>query len=632
MTDFYPSAKVQLLVRFEEYKRFDLVDRQKPEVPTKNLKGTSDNRAPLVSVLDPNAPAGVSRYLITDKSQETAHLNSPWAEKDSLGTTQTIDGIIPKSASWQQNGFRKGDTLKLTFKYSDMPFDPRVIRSCGVRFYLGTVDPTDYAAGIRGATRATERGTAESLNMIPSTYRDRYGGSRSNLRFIGWVNTWGLSINDSAEPTLDLECQDNTTLFINQPAPAQLSLAGNLPIHQAIAQYLSHFAQFEGIGVEYRPFGAKIPTLSGVLAGSAHVPALSVHAGGAAGGAKGAAGGAKGAAGPPITQGGGSGGDSGNSTTVWDYLTDCCGAIGHMVYVDMIDDAPIVVVEETRNVYDGKRVKRPGDPHLGRTVDGRYYEQRAMIFGVNVLDLKGKHEYTRKSVSGIEVRCFSTERKNMLVARYPDKGDRPSRVLPGDKVDDKWLVRHVHGVTDLAALKKIAQNYFNVVGRNELSWDIKTRDLCSYGGTADDPDLLDMRAGDAFELLIDRGEHHVVTATEKRLTSFANGGEHLSDLGYSKEFAAAYARAYTSAGFQTLFKLSEMQVEWEIEKGIDITMKGINFVEVRADPKNFDSVTRPSENREVSPAAPLKQTPDEEDASRAIIERERSGRFGVGIG
>lgn len=611
MPDFYPSAKCELLIRFEEYKRFDKVDAQKPAVPTKNLKGNSDNRAPLVPRPDPDAPAGVTRYVLVDKNnQAPAKLASNWQNSDRLGLTHRVGGVIPKSASWQQSGFRKGDTLKLTFRYADMPLDPRVIRAAGVRFYLGNVAPPDFAAGIMGNSRANEKGRSETLNLVPNTYFDKNRQFRSNLRFIGWINTWAFTADDSAEPMVELECQDNTTLFINQPAPPQLSLNGDLPIDEAVAAYLAHFAQFEGAGVEYRPHGGKKPKLSQVLANTAFKPSV----------------------GPPISQGAGSGGDSGNSTTVWDYLTDCCGYIGHMIHVDVVDDAAVVVIQETINVFNGKRERRADDPYQGREVDGKRFEQRVMVFGTNVLSMKGKHEYTRKSISGIEVRSYSGERKNILVARFPDKGDRPSRVLPGDKVDDKWLVRHVHGVKDADTLKAIARNYFNVVGRNELEWEIKTRDLCSYGGDGSDPDLLDMRAGDAFEVAIDRGDQHVITSLEKHLTAFASGGEYMRDqLGFSEGFSAAYTEAYTNAGFQNLFKLKEMSVDWDIDGGVDVTLKGINFIEVRADPSKFTGDVRPTNNREVTKSSQLTPTQDEGDARRLRLETTtQSGRLKVG--
>ena len=554
---FWPSAKTRLLVRFDEGANLE-VQKSAPKKPTTVLKGTTNLRAPLVVTNDPLVPGRLrvgppNLPLAPGVANQTG---------SSDGLTWTLAGIIPKRMTWNQNGIRAADTLSATIKFIDCPVDPRTIRSVAIEAFLGTVTGDEHARGVGGATRSGNVGAtnfAEPLNVVPDRYQDAAGQSRTNLRFQGWVDKWTVDWDDEEEPVIALECRDNTQLLIDVEVPPALVISATKPLDRAIADYLSNFPGFSGLDVEYRPHGVAPPVLGQALAGTAFQPKL----------------------GPPPARGGG----AVSKLSVWDYLTDVCGAVGHNIRVE----GTVIVIEQVQTLLSNKTSRRADDPFTGRSVDGVPFQYRRFVLGRNLQKLQVARAYSKHAPTNVECRCFSARRKKTLVVRFPDPTSQAdllqTRSLPGDfSTDQKWLVWKVRGIEDLGVLKVIAQNVYQQVGRNEFSIDLTTRNIASFGGDNSlDPDVLDMLVGDTFELLVARDDDAgVVGETEDALLS--KGQSMMEALGFDPGFAAAYARAYVNAGFQTLFRVRQMTTEWDgDEQGVTISIHGSNYVEVRVD-------------------------------------------------
>jgi hypothetical protein len=555
---YYPSARVVLIVRFEEGKDTPATTKQAPKKPTRLLKGVKDERAPLVATTTTD-DAGREIYVLEASTPPKAAVGEQAGSTSTDKRSFALPGIIPRSADWIQNGVRTADELKLSIRWVDMPFDPRTMRACAVKFYLGTIDPSTFGEGMQSPQGAAPPNGGFPPTMVPSTYQDSAGKTRSNLRFEGWVDKWSMSWGDG-EALVDLECRDNTQLVIDTKAPPALAIDIKIPLDKAIAQYLSHFPAMQGMRVVYkaRDPKAKAPILKDVLANTAFNPKNG---------------------GPPVS--GGGGGD--DDLSVWDYITDLVGSIGHIVFIDgreIVLTTPTTVILGQDNSFH-----RPTDSYQGRNLgaDGNY-PVRAFIYGRNVKDLKVAREYSNKEPQNIEVRCYSPKRKKTLVARYPEKADRLIKALPGDGTSDaKWKVIKVQGIQDQETLKKIAEERFNLQGRNEIEVSVTTKNLASFGGGNADPDLLDMKSGDTFQLLINRETSHSATQTqyEKALSGKAPAANTLVEMGYQKDLAEAYAKAYGGESFQSFFKMKEMSTSWSIEEGVSFDIKGVNFVEAR---------------------------------------------------
>lgn len=576
---YYPSAKLRLTIRLDEFgdgSRLAAV----PNKSTKNLNGVRDPRGALQAVLDPGAPAGVTRYLIVEQGATQAQPATAQA-RSSDGLTFDVT-VIPSDMVWDQNGIRTADTLSATIKYIDCPIDPRCVRSIAVEAFFGAVKGEDFFAGINGASRTIENGEVsrtEPLNLLPDTYLDDSRRDRTNSRFLGWVDKWDPQWDDNKEPSIRIECRDNTQLLIEQQAPPRLVLDGSVPLDKAIATYLSHFPQCQGITVQYLPGTDTPPTLSSVLLNTAYRPNLGPQP------AKGMAGNDK--------------------LSVWDYLTDVCGAVGHTIRVS----GTVVIIQRPRSVYASTPATRVDDPFQGRVLaTGEELVYRRFLYGRNVKSMHTPRTFTKHQPANIEVRCYDTERGTILVERFPLPADRLKYAIPGDaQPDQKWDVKRVYGVKDRALLKQIAQSYYEQQGRNELACEIKTHNLSSFGGGNTDPDILDMQVGDTFEVLVNRSDDEAATLTliEQAQTIQAKNDVFMRSLGFAPDFAAAYAKAYTNAGFLPQWRLKQMKVTWSAEQGIDIALTGINYIEVRAD-KSLPAGQEPHTTDTTTQTAPAK--------------------------
>jgi hypothetical protein len=548
------SVKIRLTIRLDEFGNASRLAAAPPKT-TKNLNGVKDLRAPLEPVQDPAAPAGFKRYLLLPKGQTAAQAATGY-QQSSDGLTFDVT-VVPQSMEVSLNGIRTANTMKASFRYIDLPIDPRLVRGCAVEAFLGTRSEADFVAGIEGRRR-TEADLGVPLDVLEDTYVDAEGRQRTNSRFLGWVDDWKMSWTEDGEAMIDIECRDNTQLMIEQDMAHKLVLDMSKPIDEAVALYLSHYPQMQGLSVQYLPAGNPPPVLKKVLQKAAFRPQL----------------------GPPPSKAGG----ATHKMSVWDYLTDVMGSIGHIIRVD----GTVVILQLPRTLMTKQAVRRFEDPFQGRTLaTGEVFDYRRFIYGRNEQSLTMSRKFAKGAPANVEIRCFNGENKTLLVERFPLPADRAKFVIPGNaQPDQKWEVIRVYGINDKKTLKATAQSYYESQGRNELDVEIRTKNLASYGGGNDDPDILDMREGDTFEALVSRAEVDEagsVNRLEGTMTTQQQNEVFMRDLGMSREFAAAYARAYVDAGFLTQFRLKELTLTWTADEGIDVTVHGVNYIEVRLD-------------------------------------------------
>lgn len=537
---YYPGARVRFGIRFEDFGASDVPTT--PELPAHLRKGKSGSKGGLEVVEKDGA------FLLIAPGDDPSSLGSPQQQRASAdGRTFWIEGIIPQRATFKRNGIRTANTLTVELLYRDLPFDPRVIRSAAVQFFLGTVSADEYQRGINGQLRAqaTPSGSLP-YNAIPDE-----GPNGSNLRFEGWVDDWEDDWSEADAPTVNVSCTDNTRLLIAQDAPPKLTIGKDKEIDRAVAEYLANFPQFHGLSVTYQPTvdRSEIPKLSTGI-GSKFRPTLG-----------------------PTPSG---------KLSVWDYITDVCGAVGHIVRFV----GTSVVIQRPRTLYDSNLPSRSDDPFVGRKLpSGRVLDRRLFVYGRNVQSLSFKRQFTTFVPNCIEVRCYDTNKKTTVIARFPEKEDRPTHPLPGNASDQKWTVLEVRWPPDPKTLKVIAQNAYEQLGRQELIAQLVTKNLASFGGGNLDPDALACEPGDAIDIETYRGEdaeYSTVTEIEDQIRTRA--ADFLTSLGFKdRELTQAYQNAVNNIGLQTTFRVKTVAYDWDNEDGIKIDFELFNYVEVRAD-------------------------------------------------
>lgn len=553
---YYPRARVRLNVRFEDFSAPDTPTP--PKKPPQLRAGTGDPELQIVvreGILILEAKGTGSGAQIGPSASQTTSTDK---------RTFDIDGIIPNSASLGRNGVRTADTLEFEVDFNDFPFDPRVIRSVGVEFYLGTITAEEHQRDLEGAVRMGGANDGAPVGAIPDTWIDARGRLRSNLRFQGWVDEMEATFDEEGEPTVRVSCTDYTRVLLDQLAPPKLTIAADKPLCRAIAEYLANFPQFRGLGVAYIPRGADQPVLSDVLAKSTYKPTL----------------------GPSPK------GDS--KLNVMDYLTDVCGAVGHICHIEttLLSDGsniPTIVVQRPRTLYANKFSGRDDDPFTGRILpSGRELLARTFTYGENVLSFSVARKFARLAPSSVEVRCFSSKVKRTLVCRFPEeKKEREKKLAPGDQADQKWDVLYVHGIDDEDTLRVIAQGVYESTQRGEMTGHIATKNMASLGGGNPDPDILDILAGDQVELEITKNldADNTVMSVEDALA--ARAAEFLREKGFSDGIAQAYGKAKANIHFPTSFRVRELNIDWSIEDGVSLEFEAVNYVDAVRDEKKL---------------------------------------------
>jgi hypothetical protein len=544
--EYYPSARVRLILRFEDYGKSGTPEP--PPTPPQLRKGKKDKKGPLeVTEFD-------GALLLIAPGDNPNAVGSPQEQAISLDNlTHVIDGIIPVTASWSQNGIRVADTLNFDINFAEFPIDPRAIRSVAVQFFLGTVSAEDFQRGIDGDLRTVNTAMRNGVpyNVIPDVYTDSNGKQRSNLRFEGWADHWRT--NWAGGPVVSFECTDNTRMLISQEHPPQLTLAIDEPLDYAVANYLSNFPRMRGLSVQMMPAGTPAPMLKESLTKNAYPPGV----------------------GPSAANGG-----DGKLTT-WDYLTDVVSSVGFSLR--MVGTR--LVIQRPRALYNRRFPPRPEDPFQSRNVPmlGEL-PHRLMLYGQNVQEMEWSRDFAAYAPINVEVRCYQPSRKKTLIARYPEF--KTKRLNPGESADTKYIVHHLAGINEERVLRAVAQQIYETLGRNEIQVTVLTKNLASIGGSNTDPDLLDVQVGDAVDVLVHRGEPeegdaNTQTTIQGELSKRPQ--EFLEQLGFPTEFAAAYAKVVSDGNFLTTFRFKEIHIDWDANDGVRIDFDAVNYVEVRAD-------------------------------------------------
>lgn len=581
---YYPRWRIKLTIRFGEFGQTAQLVQLVPSKPTRSLAGVAPARNSLQAVPDPNHPG---QYVLQPQgggSQPSGTAQDQTSSSDDL--TQALAGIVPQEFHWSQNGVRTGDTFSCVIRFADCPIDPRTVRSIAIEFYLGTVTAAVAGAqvtGARGGTPAASGGGnvgAEPLDLIPDTYTDSNGNPRTNLRFSGWVDKFKVGWS-SGRPVIQLECTDNSRQLSRIQAPAKMQISTVKPIDQAIADYLAAFPSLEGLAVQYRPTGQTPPTIGSICT------AASIH---------------QGTKGRPVSKNAGPEGSE--KVSVWDYLTDEVRALGHALYVD----GTTVVVTRVRSITSSAIEARADDPYVPRVLaNGQTLKNRTMIYGRNVSALDIERDFNVHPPCNVSVRAYDTEKKQVLVERFPLQADMQVYAIPGNATpDQKWLEYQIGGgIKDRPTMRAFAQEIYENLGRQEIAVSVRTKNFASFGGGNEDPDLLDLKFGDALDVLFSREDFYsTLNQLQQDLDSVALNSQYLQDAGFPPAFADRYAQTYTNAGLTYSFRTHKVEIAGSVDQGVSFDLRCVNYVEVTSDKSLAPGEEPPSNPPAQPPATP----------------------------
>ena len=486
-------------------------------------------------------------------------------------------GIVPLSVKIEKNSFRVADTATFTLDWKDVPFDPRLVRACGVDAYVGLISAGDYARGIVG--NRGERGQLQS--MLTANADNAAPGF---CRFFGFVDSWTIQYDGSDGDTVTLECRDLTCLFIDTPLATGTSINLDKPIDEGIQEFIDGYPKLARIPVRFGNFGT----------GTQHGPPPNV-----------------GQSMPPQTRA--RRGRRARQTrsgdqkmSVWDHITDVCVAAGFV---------PIVRGTELR-IIDPRTLYLSSNPD---TQTGR-----KMVYGRNLEGLQFSRKLQNVTTPTIEVRCYDPSIGRTRWARWPvpdgaitsgilgvTNPPAPSRTPTptpsGSQQDEQIQTYNVRAISDPVALARVARSLFEQIGRQEIEGNLTTSMPFSWDVTTDLPDntsansLLAVEAGDPVTILTAPSnapeDYGRLTATTVQNLSREARASYLRNLGWSEEVAQKFAQLQEAAGFQTTFRVQNARIDFDHDDGLEINIDFINYVTVREEqspPSDAASQTRPA--------------------------------------
>jgi len=530
-------------------------------------------------------------------------LGSPGSRVEAMSGASPDDrfvrgGIIPASVEIERNGFREADTARVDIAWADVPFDPRLVRACGIEVILGAVSADDFQAGVRGERRASG-GLRSIVEQIPAG-----PVSQTATRFVGWVDDWTVSYDPDDGEIVTMEARDMTALLIDTPlGNNRIDLL--VPVDVGVTRLLEQYPTAAGLRVVWGDVSDPTP-------GQAPTPGDAVPAVSRARRGR--------VARQPRS------GDQ--RMTVWDHITDVCVQCG---VVPLVRDYELRLINP-RTLFTGRGPTGASQP-------------RRMIYGRNLTSLQFTRKLGGVKVPTIEVRAYDPTIGRTRWARWPVReGERREGVLgqdnppaalranevgpTGANPDERVQTFTVRYGGSPGALASIARSLYEQIGRQEIEGNFKTSDLRSFGSEEDASDLLSLLSGDPVEILVaaaDRSDPTSApsTATTIQAQTREARARYLQSLGWSADVAERFAELQDASGFQTVFRVQNARISFDAEEGISIVVDFVNFIVVREDEAapQETATRRRVPSRAVDQATAGRTDTAAQDARRASADR-----------
>ena len=505
----------------------------------------------------------------------------PGATKEPPDSDTLILTTLPVSCSIRRTGIRDADEWDIEIDYRDLPLDPRAVRAVFVEITVGTVIEEEYGAGMAGAKR--DDGTLTSV--VARQTGDFVLGSTT--RSVGFADEWDIAYDAKNGDKVVISGLDVGALPRNEPLPRGLSINLDLPIDEGVKALIDEFPSMKGLQVIFDGEGDP-PTPSDVL--PAPLKARKKKSSRKV--------------------------RSGNQEmSVWDHITDVLVSLG---FVPIFEGFEMHIAEP-------------------RTFYANANNKRTMVYGRNLANLKFARKMSGLKVPTIEVRCYDPTIGRMRWARAPvvagqpssgiytptdkpPKAGRANDVTPAGTVQNTIKVLVVRGVMDNTFLERIAQSAFDEIGRQEIEGSFDTIEITSWE-SEEEGDLLNMKAGEPIEILIDSppsgsdskvgtalgaiggavggpvgqaafdGTTSAPTTTnvqELTAMSVSRRAEYLEGIGWNRNVAQRMSEAMESVAFNSTFRVQDVVIDWSANDGLKLQCGFFNFIVVRERPDEED--------------------------------------------
>lgn len=495
-----------------------------------------------------------------------------------------VIGIVPKSCTVELPAYRQAGTFEFEIEFRDLPLDPRVIRAMGVAIHLDAVPATDFADGM---TQAPPFGAQIDRQQRRASIIET---SPANIVLAGLADDI-TTAHDSSGALVRVSGRDLRGILLDTPiSPKTLtSIDLRKPIDQVVANIVENLHP-AGLGIDVQVNADEWPagtvpspaTLDDVTRVNLDALGNSIK---------------------PTAKG------EVQKVNFWDLITQYCfnvGGVPHFV-------GSKLRIRPARSLFDRQRQDKAFDPALGQTPfsggvprDVRQpfvqtpeqWSYRRMVFGRDLESLHFERKLGGVKVPVVQVSSYDTggaERglDRLIQVQWPEPAKKQARATStgasGKTLQTGVIPVTVHGIKNKDRLLEIAKNLYEEIGRQEVGGSAETKNLASFGGGNNDPDLLKLRPGDPVEFRVDGSGLGVFPPPISELTQVAGRSfeeqvravtERIGDENLARILVAT-SRGEV-AGLQKVFRTATVRYTWSTT-GVAIAFDFQNFVEARYD-------------------------------------------------
>lgn len=485
--------------------------------------------------------------------------------------------VVAKNLKVNLNSYMEADTFSATIDYKNLPFDPRIIRSCGVSIYL--------------------ENKKQIFNLETGRNLDAIRPSANNVIFQGFADTDKIELSSDSR-TVTLEGRDFTSLLIDREYLGEpIGVVDR--VDYVVRTLLDQLPQTKvdssqpGSGLEIELVGLTdedIPRLSQLAPGKGSLDGFVNPRG---------------------------------KRSYWDKIQEIINNSGLIAYV-AIDR---LIITKPRNLYDRSKSKVFV---YGRNMSNLEFERklgRQKGFNVRVVSLNDKtvlearipeeatEEWSRET--GVVRQPIS-----LPVAKAPGKGNQeqgqtftavPNYLQPpaspsGQPVVEEqkaepapYITFKIRDVADKDHLVKIGEKIYEELGRQQIEGKLTTKEMKIYSPESSSPadkyfDATKFRVGTPIEIRIDQGDleglKRLVAPAARDTQKYKETVEDLARrrqnivaflrrrgyVGDKGEIAEALADALTK--FDTPFFTKSVEFSLDHEQGFQMDLEFINFIEI----------------------------------------------------
>lgn len=558
---YYPSCVVNLELRFDEGASSLSPGPQSSDVSADNVQSNTASAPSSSPALAANGNDGYTFLL----------------------------GMVPKSCHVELPGFIQAGTFDFTFEYRDFPLDPRVLRAAAVSVHMDTVTATNFANGLAQTLSPTQPTGTRTSVLVPT---------QDNLVLYGTVDNHDVEFTDSGA-TVRLSGRDLRGILLDSKASPEtikkIDLTKTLDV--VIDQIINTLWPMGGNGkvknkikIVFPPelwSGAGIPI---PVPGAIEMLPRQM----------------KDAAGQKprnTTQG------EAAKTSFWDLVTTSCNGVGAIAtfvgqQIRVVPAASIYDTISKSKTLNG--TKTPFAKGLNRDLKPPFVAQaetltyRCMVFGKDIQRFHIERKLGGVKVPAVKVYSIDTAKKGaaMIVSAISPAQSKSAALntstSPGGQVQQTDIipVRAPNNITDVKALQTLADSIRQTIGRQEIGGSCSTKNLASFGGGNNDPDLLRLRPGDPVEFRVDASGLQEIPPVVSELNTQAARSEAAQIAALKRRIGAnndGLARILVKTqngsipGLYRVFRTANVKYEWDSEQGVKIDFDFQNYITARYD-------------------------------------------------